>query len=153
MKYVGEEIYNVIPNRYPYMILDTLDVEDNKVVAKIALKQDLWIFDCHYPGHPILPMTLLLESMTQTFSATFLSKAEDKTEIPVISSISGVEGGKISQKEEAAPGDVITIVATLSSFKRGIAKGSCKAYKNEGINPIMELEIVDVLPSQMIRIR
>lgn len=153
MSYVGEEIYNVIPNRYPYMILDTLEVEDNKAVAKIALKQDLWIFDCHYPGHPILPMTLLIESMMQTFLATFLSKAEDKTEIPIISSISGVEGGKISQKEYAAPGDVITIVTTLSSFKRGIAKGLCKAYKNGGENPIIEFEIVEVLPSQMIRIR
>lgn len=89
MKYVGEEIYNAIPNRYPYMILDTLDVEDNKAVAKIALKQDLWIFDCHYPGHPILPMTLLLESMTQTFSATFLQITNTR-EVPVISSISAI---------------------------------------------------------------
>lgn len=130
------------------MILDTLEVQDNKAVAEILLKEDLWIFACHYPGNPILPLTLLVESMTQTFSATFLPKAEDKTEIPVISSL-----GEIRLKEGSKPGDALRIEATLHSFKRGIAKGTCKAFKNEGENPILEFEIVDVLPSQMIRIK
>lgn len=130
------------------MILDTLEVLDNSAKAVIYLKDDLWIFACHYPGNPILPLTLLVESMTQTFSATFLSKVEDKTEIPVISSI-----GEIRLKEGSKPGDVLRLEATLLSFKRGIAKGKCKAFKNEGEDPILEFEIVDVLPSQMIRIK
>ncbi len=148
MKYIGEEIFNIIPNRPPYMILDSLDVEGNKAVAEIILKEDLWIFACHYPGQPILPLTLLVESMTQTFSATFFPKAEDKTEIPVISSV-----GEIRLKEGSQPGDVLRLEATLLSFKRGIAKGFCKAFKNGGETPILEFDIVDVLPSQMIRIR
>jgi len=148
MRYVGDQIYDVIPNRKPFMILDTLEVQDNSAVAEIHLNEDLWIFACHYPGNPILPLTLLVESMTQTFSATFLSKAEDKTEIPVISSI-----GEIRLKEGSKPGDVLRLEANLQSFKRGIAKGICKAFKNEGENPILEFEIVDVLPSQMIRIK
>ena len=152
MHYEGEEIYQVIPNRYPFMILSSLDVEDNKAIAKIALKDDMWFFDCHYPGHPILLMTLLIESMTQTSSATFLSKL-DKVEIPVIYSITGPNGGAILQKEEAVPDDVITIEATLNSFKRGLAKGKCCAYKNDAETPIMEFDIVDVLPSQMVRLK
>lgn len=148
MKYVGEEIYHVIPNRKPFMILDTLEVQDNKAIAEIQLKEYLWIFACHYPGNPILPLTLLVESMTQTFSATFLPKADDKTEIPVISSL-----GELRLKEGSKPGDVLRIEATLQSFKRGIAKGICKAFKNGGENPILEFDIVDVLPSQMIRIK
>ncbi len=148
MKYIGEEIYHAIPNRYPYMILDTLDVEEDRAVAEIHLKDDLWIFSCHYPGHPILPLTLLVESMTQTFCATFLPKAEDKEEIPVLSSI-----GEIRLKEGAGPGDVLRLEAVLKTFKRGIAKGTCRAYKMGGGNPILELDIVEVFPSQMIRIR
>lgn len=148
MKYVGDQIYSVIPNRKPFMILDTLEVQDNWAIAEIQLREDLWIFACHYPGNPILPLTLLVESMTQTFSATFLSKAADKTEIPVISSI-----GEIRLKEGSKPGDVLRLEANLQSFKRGIAKGICKAFKNEGENPILEFEIVDVLPSQMLRIK
>ena len=148
MKYIGEEIYQIIPNRPPYMILDTLEIGDNKAIAEIKLKDDLWIFTCHYPGHPILPMTLLVESMTQTFSATFLSMADEKHEIPVVSSL-----GEIRLKECSGPGDVLRLEAELKSFKRGIAKGTCRAYKSNGKEPILEFDIVDVLPSQMIRIR
>ena len=148
MKYIGKEIYKVIPNRYPYMILDSLEVEEDRAIAEIALKEDLWIFECHYPNNPILPLTLLVESMTQTFSATFLPKVENKNEIPVISSIS-----EIRLKEGSKPGDILRIEADLKSFKRGIAKGSCRAFKNNGEAPIIEFDIVDVLPSQMIRIR
>lgn len=147
MKYIGEEIYNAIPNRKPFMILDTLEVEDNKAFSELKLTEDEWFFQCHYPGNPILPLTLLVESMTQTFSSIFLNKATDKTEIPVISSI-----GPLKMKEGAVPGDVIRLEASLDSFKRGIAKGSCKAFKNEQKQPIMEIEIVEVLPSLMVRI-
>lgn len=96
----------------------------------------------------MLPLTLLVESMTQTFSSTFLPYAEDKSEIPLISSL-----GELRLKEGARPGDVIRIEAALHSFKRGIAKGTCRAFKNGGEQPILEFNIVDVLPSQMVRTR
>ena len=130
------------------MILDTLEVEENKAVSELILTENEWFFQCHYPGNPMLPLTLLVESMTQTFSAIFLPKAEDKYEIPVISSL-----GELRLKEGSKPSDIIRIEALLHSFKRGIAKGTCRAFKNGGEQPILEFDIVDVLPSQMIRIR
>ncbi|WP_022761377.1 3-hydroxyacyl-ACP dehydratase FabZ family protein [Butyrivibrio sp. AD3002] len=152
MKKYGKEIYSLIPNRYPFMILHSLEVGNNCAEAEIVLKEDDWFFECHYPGNPILPLTLLLESMTQTFSATFL-KAEEtedgsKFEIPVISSI-----GPLRMTKSAGPGDVIRIEAKLGSFKRGIAKGVCTAYINEDEKPIMEIEIVDALKSQMVKMQ
>ncbi len=73
MRYVQEKIYSVIPNRYPLMFLDSMDVEENHVTAFINLESDTWFFACHYPDYPIMPLSLLIESMTQTFSATFLA--------------------------------------------------------------------------------
>lgn len=145
-----EEIYEVIPNRYPFMILNSLKIEDENAIGTIKLKGDDWFFECHYPGNPILPMSLLIESMTQTFSAIFLSKSNEN-EIPVISSLSGESGTAIRMKESAKPEDSIKLVASLNSFRRGIAKGICKAYKNEKESPIIELEIVEVLPSKMVQ--
>ena len=148
MKYVGEEIYNVIPNRFPYMILDSLDVEENKAISEVHLKEDLWIFACHFPGRPTLPMTLLVECMTQTFMATLYSKKDDKSEISLVYYI-----GEMHLKEGAQPGDLLRIEADLKSFKRGIAKGVCRAYRNGGDEPILEFEIAHALPSQMIKMR
>lgn len=148
MKYIGEDIYKVIPNRYPYMILDSLDIEEDKAVAELALRDDLWIFACHFPECPTFPMTLLVECMTQTFMATLYPKKEDKSEVSLVYHI-----GEMYLKEGARPGDVLRIEADLKSFKRGIAKGVCKAYKNKGCEPILEFEIAHALPSQMVKMR
>ena len=148
MRFIGEEIYNVIPNRYPYMILDSLDIEEDKAVSEVVLKDNLWISACHFPGCPTFPMTLLIECMTQTFMATLYTKKEDKSEISLVYHI-----GEMNLKEGAQPGDVLRIEADLKSFKRGIAKGFCKAYKNDESDPIMEFEIAHALPSQMIKMR
>ena len=69
MFYSGKEIYNIIPNRYPLMILDELTVDEKSATSKIILREDSWFFECHYPGRPIMPFCLLIESMTQTFVA------------------------------------------------------------------------------------
>ena len=143
-----EEICSIIPNRYPMMILDSLSVGETEAVSYIVLKDTDWFFECHYPGNPILPLSLLLESMAQTFSATFLPGLTDKKEIPVIASM-----GEARLKEGAGPGDTIRIVAVLDSFRRGIAKGTCRAYKNEDAVPILEIGITDVIPSQMVRMK
>jgi len=150
MKKTGEEIYSLIPNRYPFMILDSLEVNENSAVSFINLKEDTWIFKCHYPGNPVLPLSLLVECMTQTFSATFLNppNGEHIDEIPVISSIS-----ELRLKESLNPGDTIRLEAVLDSFRRGVAKGECKAFKNKGLEPIMEISIVEVLPSHMVVMR
>lgn len=150
MKYVGrEEIYKVIPNRYPLMLLETLTVENDVAVSEINLKGDEWFFQCHFPGNPIMPLTLLIECMSQTFISIFLQKLQT-TEIPLFSSLGGEK--KISYKEKLVPGDYLTIKSELLSLKRGIAKGVCRAYKNNGSIPILEFEMVEAIPSQMIKI-
>lgn len=148
MRYVGQEIYSVIPNRYPLMILDAIEIDENKAVSRLLLKEDDWFFECHYPDKPILPACLLLESMTQTFSAIFLSQIKDK-EIPILSKIS-----ELNIKEGATVGDKIRIEAELKSFRRGVAKGSCIAYKEGEIEKVMlNIDIIEILPSQMVRVQ
>lgn len=68
-------------------------------IAHIILNDDMWFFQCHYKNYPVMPLTLLIESMTQVFCATFLTRAEKK-EIPLLVSI-----GDIRIKESAFPGD------------------------------------------------
>lgn len=149
MRYVREEIYELIPNRYPFMFIDSLELNGDSAVGMLNLTDDIWFFSCHYPDNPVMPLSLLMEAMTQTFSATFLQKT-DKKEIPVISSVSGGDHG-IKMTESVIPGDNLEMKAELISFRRGIAKGNCKAYKNGQSTPIMELNIVEALPSLMVK--
>lgn len=148
MTYVGEEIYKILPIRYPLMLLQELTVEEDKAVSYIRLRGDEWFFDCHFPGLPIMPLSLIIESMSETFISIFLHKIQ-KPEITASVSLGGKE--KISLKDKLEPGDTLRIEASLKSFRRGVAQGGVKAYKNDGEFPIIDFELVEVLPSQMVK--
>lgn len=50
-KYRGDEINQILPMRYPYMILDILSVEEGEwAEAEIDLKEKDWFFECHFPA-------------------------------------------------------------------------------------------------------
>lgn len=126
-QYTGDEINTILPMRYPYMILDSLCVEEEtRAEGIINLREKAWFFECHFPGNPILPGFLLLESMGQVLLSTFIRKAELKDgQVPLMTEIKDIrlEGFGI-------PGDQVIIRAELKRFKYGIAKGECVAYKN-----------------------
>ncbi len=142
MKFLSDEITTVIPSRYPMMILDSLEINEDKAVAEINLSKDIWFFKCHYPDQPMMPLMLLMESMTQVFMAVLLQKANKKDEIPLIYSL-----GEVHPKGMLLPGDKVKLEAELKSFKRVFAKGICRAYKNDEEEPILQFDIVDILPS------
>ncbi len=143
----GEDIYRVIPNRFPLMILDSLEIHGDEAVSRIVLKGDEWFFSCHYPGSPILPLSLLIESMTQTFCAIFLSRSKEKM-IPVLYGLS-----EIKSRESIVPGDTIEMRAKMESFRRGIACGTCEAYKKTDSEDIMitGFNITEVFPEMMVK--
>lgn len=127
-EFKGEEIGEILPMKYPYMILDELRVEEKKCAqAVIMLKEDDWFFKCHFPGNPILPGFLLLESMGQTLLSTFIRQTDSgDCKVPLMAGIKDIkfEGFCI-------PGDKVIINAELVKFKYGIAKGVVRSYKNE----------------------
>lgn len=128
MKYYEKDHINeILPMRYPYMILDSLRVEAGKwAEAVINLQEDDWFFQCHFPGNPILPGFLLLESMGQTLLSTFIQDVElSGREVPLMTAVKDIhfEGFCI-------PGDTVTVRAELKRVKYGTAKGGTLAYKN-----------------------
>ena len=144
-RYEGNEINEILPMRYPYMLLNSLCVEEKKYAeAIINLKEDDWFFKCHFPGNPIFPGFLLLESMGQTLLSTFIQREESvEVQVPLMTEVRDVhfEGFCI-------PGDKIKIHANLKRFKYGTAKGEVIAYKNEiaEINVLARAAFVFMMP-------
>ena len=174
-KFTGTEIYELIPNRYPLMFLDSLVVEAGKRASGYKrLDEEDWFFKCHYPGVPVFPATQLVEGMTQVFISTFLperseprkdthSEADndcekgerrwEKEDIPMLIRI-----GEFRMKQALYPGDSIRLDAYLCSFKRGIAQGTCEAYKlpsdQEGVETLVtKFEVTHALPQNMLSVR
>lgn len=145
-KYTGDEVYHILPMQYPYMILDSLCVEEGKwAEAVIDLKKDDWFFQCHFPNNPILPGFLLLESMGQTLLSTFIRQAAlPEGQVPLMTTVKDIHFNGF-----CVPGDQVMIRAILKRFKYGLAKGTVVAYKNEmtETNVLAEVEFGFMLPT------
>ena len=66
-----EEIMQLIPHRYPFLLIDRIiDVQPGQSAVGIKnVSINEWYFQGHFPNHPILPGVLIIEAMAQTAGA------------------------------------------------------------------------------------
>ena len=69
-------IKKAIPHRYPFLLIDKIDViqEDKYCVGTKMVTANEHFFEGHFPGQPVMPGVLIIESMAQTACAMLLSK-------------------------------------------------------------------------------
>jgi 3-hydroxyacyl-[acyl-carrier-protein] dehydratase len=105
-----EEILNAIPHRPPFLFVDRIvEVSGTKIKTTKEIKPDESVFEGHYPGQPIMPGTLICESIFQT-GAILLSKMMGGMggDIPVLARISNAKFKSIVK-----PGSILDIEAEL----------------------------------------
>ncbi len=65
--YTIEDIMQVLPHRYPFLLVDKiLEIEEGKRIVglkNVTINEPF--FQGHFPGHPIMPGVLIIESMAQ----------------------------------------------------------------------------------------
>jgi 3-hydroxyacyl-[acyl-carrier-protein] dehydratase len=68
-----EQIKNLIPQRFPFIMIDkVLEVEpDNYIISLKNITVNDIFFPGHFPENPILPGFLILEAMSQTAIVLF----------------------------------------------------------------------------------
>lgn len=69
-------VKKAIPHRYPFLLVDKIDViqEDKYCVGTKMVTANEHFFEGHFPGQPVMPGVLIIESMAQTACAMLLSK-------------------------------------------------------------------------------
>ena len=67
----SNEILDLIPHRYPFLLVDKIEdiVKNQSCVGIKNVTINEPFFPGHFPGHPIMPGVLIIESMAQTASA------------------------------------------------------------------------------------
>jgi 3-hydroxyacyl-[acyl-carrier-protein] dehydratase len=61
------QIFDMIPQRPPFRFVDRIvAVDDECVVSEYRFRPDESYYAGHFPGHPVTPGVILLESMCQT---------------------------------------------------------------------------------------
>jgi len=105
-----EEILNAIPHRPPFLFVDRIvELSATRIKTSKDIRPDEPVFAGHYPGQPIMPGTLICESIFQT-GAILLSKMMGGMGkgIPVLTRINNAKFKSIVR-----PGTTLNIEAEL----------------------------------------
>ena len=63
-----DEVMKMLPHRYPFLLVDRLEVEEPGVkgvgIKNLTMNEEF--FQGHFPGNPIMPGVLQIEAMAQS---------------------------------------------------------------------------------------
>ncbi|MDD5259216.1 MAG: UDP-3-O-acyl-N-acetylglucosamine deacetylase [bacterium] len=121
------EVQKVLPHRPPFLLVDKiLKIEEDKKaigLKNVTINEDF--FRGHFPGHPVMPGVLLIESMAQVAGVLLLKKSENAGKLAYFMTID-----KVKFRQTVVPGDTIFFEAELLKVKSKTGIVSGKAYIN-----------------------
>ncbi|MDN5811365.1 MAG: 3-hydroxyacyl-ACP dehydratase FabZ [Tetragenococcus koreensis] len=125
-----EEVKKVIPNRYPILYIDYVDnIESGKKIIatkNVTINEDF--FQGHFPGNPVMPGVLILETLAQAGSILILKSDEFQGKTAYIG---GINKAKFRQKVIA--GDTLKLSFEITKTKGSVGTAIAKATVEDKI--------------------
>ena len=131
-----EQIKEVLPHREPFLLVDEVEEMEvgKSIVAKKYVTEDEYYFQGHFPGRPIMPGVLIVESLAQAGGITVLSLPENKGKLAVFAYIKNAKF-----KRQVKPGDVLTLETTMTRTFGKVGIGTAVAKVGDEIAATAEL--------------
>ena len=124
MELNSREIMEILPHRYPFLLVDKI-IELEAGVKAVGLKNvtaNEMHFLGHFPGNPIMPGVLILEALAQTGAVALLSEEENKGKLVFFG---GVKSARF--RKQVVPGDVLELHCVIIKRRGSVGIGSAKA--------------------------
>ena len=124
-----EEIQKFLPHRDPMLLVDSMEVDGSGVChALYRVPEHPFYCEGHFPGNPVLPGVIQIESMAQ--AATLLTMIAREAEVVgKRPAFMGIENCRF--RNPVLPGMDIRLEVKLLSVRHGIFKYSGKAFLDE----------------------
>ncbi|HET6929354.1 MAG TPA: 3-hydroxyacyl-ACP dehydratase FabZ [Candidatus Acidoferrum sp.] len=120
------EIQKFLPHRYPFLLIDKI-VEMERLKHIVAIKNvtiNEGFFQGHFPGKPVMPGVLILESMAQAGGLLLLQEIPDREKkLLYLASMNDVKF-----RRPVVPGDQLRIEVNVVAWKGDLCKIEAKAF-------------------------
>ena len=134
-------VKKAIPHRYPFLLVDKIEVieEDKRCIGIKMVTANEHFFEGHFPGQPVMPGVLIIESMAQTACAMLLSKGGFENKIAFFM---GIDEAKF--RAPVTPGCVLTHhIEILRLGRAGKFKGESYVNGKMVAEAMMTFALVD----------
>src|SRR5271154_2189741 len=120
------EIQKFLPHRYPFLMIDKV-VEMERYKRIVAIKSvtiNEAHFQGHFPGKPVMPGVLILESMAEAGGLLLLQEIPDRDQkLLYLASMD-----KVRFRRPVVPGDQLRIEVDILTWKGDLCKIDAKAF-------------------------
>lgn len=118
--YTAKEIMDIIPHRYPFLLIDTIEELEPGVRAlgKKCVSMNEPYFQGHFPGNPVMPGVLIVEALAQVGAVAILSQPEFQGKTAYFA---GIDKARFRRK--VIPGDILTLETEIIKVKGPVGVG------------------------------
>lgn len=122
--YTAKEIMEIIPHRYPFLLIDTIEELEPgiRAVGRKCVSMNELYFQGHFPGNPVMPGALIVEALAQVGAVAILSQPEWKGRTAYFA---GIDKAKFRRK--VVPGDVLVLETVIVKVKGPVGIGRAVA--------------------------
>lgn len=124
MELNSNQIQEIIPHRYPFLLVDKItDFEPGQWAKGIkCVTANEMHFLGHFPQHHVMPGVLIIEALAQVGAVAILSLEENKGKIALFG---GIKEARF--KGQVKPGDVLEMETEIIRRKGPVGVGSAVA--------------------------
>lgn len=124
MELDAKAIQDIIPHRYPFLLVDRI-VEWEAGKRAVGIKNvtvNEPFFQGHFPEYPVMPGVLIVEALAQVGAVAVLGMDENRGKLAFFAGID-----KFRFRGQVRPGDVLRLEVELIRLKGAVGKGKATA--------------------------
>ncbi|EHQ05736.1 MAG: beta-hydroxyacyl-ACP dehydratase [Leptonema illini] len=127
-----EKVLQTVPQRPPFRYIDRiLELSEDHIVGQYTYSKDEFFYPGHFPGHPVTPGVILLETMAQT-GVVALGIYNAIKNGGSLNQISLFTDAEVEFAAMVLPGDTVTIKSQKIFLRRGKIRSKVDIYKQDG---------------------